>query len=122
MPRKGHIAKREIMPDPMYNSVVVTKLINKVMWDGNGKRICEGCVRTNRNVRLFVMWLCLYVLFVYTETSNPGISYLLLFMSYNTGVNQKKDLYQKKKKKDNSPANVFITGSYSTEDREDAVL
>ena len=34
MARKGHIAKREIMPDPMYNSKVVTKLINKVMWDG----------------------------------------------------------------------------------------
>ena len=34
MPRKGHIAKREIMPDPMYNSEVITKLINKVMWDG----------------------------------------------------------------------------------------
>ena len=34
MARKGHIAKREIMPDPMYNSKVITKLINKVMWDG----------------------------------------------------------------------------------------
>ena len=34
MPRKGHIAKREIMPDPIYNSEVITKLINKVMWDG----------------------------------------------------------------------------------------
>jgi len=32
--RKGHIAKREVMPDPIYNSKVVTKLINKVMWDG----------------------------------------------------------------------------------------
>ena len=32
--RKGHIAKREVMPDPMCNSKVVTKLINKVMWDG----------------------------------------------------------------------------------------
>lgn len=34
MARKGHIAKREVMPDPIYNSKVVTKLINKVMWDG----------------------------------------------------------------------------------------
>ena len=32
--RKGHIAKREVMPDPKYNSKVVSKLINKVMWDG----------------------------------------------------------------------------------------
>ena len=34
MPRKGHIAKREIMPDPVYGSIVLTKFINKVMWDG----------------------------------------------------------------------------------------
>ncbi len=34
MARKGHIAKREVIPDPVYNSKVVTKLINKVMWDG----------------------------------------------------------------------------------------
>ena len=34
MARKGHIAKRDVMPDPIYNSKVVTKLINKVMWDG----------------------------------------------------------------------------------------
>ena len=34
MPRKGHIVRREVMPDPMYKSKVVTKLINKVMWDG----------------------------------------------------------------------------------------
>ncbi len=34
MPRKGHIAKREIMPDPVYGSEVLTKFINKVMWDG----------------------------------------------------------------------------------------
>ncbi len=32
--RKGHISRREVMPDPQYGSVVVTKLINKVMWDG----------------------------------------------------------------------------------------
>jgi small subunit ribosomal protein S7 len=32
--RKGHIAKREVMSDPIYNSKTVTKLINKVMWDG----------------------------------------------------------------------------------------
>ena len=34
MPRKGYIAKREILPDPIYNSVIVTKLINNVMLDG----------------------------------------------------------------------------------------
>ena len=34
MPRKGHIAKRDVLPDPVYNSKVVTKLINNVMEDG----------------------------------------------------------------------------------------
>lgn len=34
MPRRGFIAKREVLPDPMYNSVVVTKLINNIMLDG----------------------------------------------------------------------------------------
>ena len=34
MPRRGFVAKREVMPDPMYGSVVVTRLINNVMLDG----------------------------------------------------------------------------------------
>ena len=34
MPRRGFIAKRDVLPDPMYNSKVVTRLINNVMLDG----------------------------------------------------------------------------------------
>ena len=34
MPRKGYIAKREVLPDPIYNSKVVTKLVNNIMLDG----------------------------------------------------------------------------------------
>ena len=34
MPRKGHIQKRDVLADPVYNSKVVTKLINNVMLDG----------------------------------------------------------------------------------------
>lgn len=34
MPRKGHNQKREVLADPLYNDVVVTKLINNVMLDG----------------------------------------------------------------------------------------
>ena len=34
MPRKGHIAKREVLPDPIYNSTIITRLINTVMLDG----------------------------------------------------------------------------------------
>ena len=34
MPRKGNVPKREVLPDPMYGSKVVTKLINNLMYDG----------------------------------------------------------------------------------------
>lgn len=34
MPRRGNVPKREILPDPVYNSVLVTKLVNGVMLDG----------------------------------------------------------------------------------------
>lgn len=34
MPRKGPVAKRDVLPDPMYNSKLVTRLINKIMVDG----------------------------------------------------------------------------------------
>ena len=34
MPRRGFVAKREVLPDPMYNSVIVTRLINNIMLDG----------------------------------------------------------------------------------------
>ena len=43
MPRKGHIAKIDVLPDPVYNSKVVTKLINNVMEDGKkgvAQKIC----------------------------------------------------------------------------------
>ncbi|MCI8538485.1 MAG: 30S ribosomal protein S7 [Oscillospiraceae bacterium] len=34
VPRRGNVPKREILPDPMYNSVLVTKLVNSIMLDG----------------------------------------------------------------------------------------
>jgi small subunit ribosomal protein S7 len=34
MPRKGHIAKREVAADPVYNSTLVTKFVNSMMWGG----------------------------------------------------------------------------------------
>ena len=34
MPRKGHIAKRDVLPDPIYNSKLISKLINNIMLDG----------------------------------------------------------------------------------------
>ena len=34
MPRRGGVPKRDVLPDPIYNSKVITKLINQVMYDG----------------------------------------------------------------------------------------
>ena len=34
MPRRGQVAKRDVLPDPLYNSKLVTKLINNIMYDG----------------------------------------------------------------------------------------
>ena len=35
MPRRGSVPKRDVLPDPVYGSKVVTKLINQIMLDGN---------------------------------------------------------------------------------------
>ena len=43
MPRKGHIGKRDVLPDPIYGSKVLTKLINSIMEDGKkgvAQKIC----------------------------------------------------------------------------------
>ena len=45
MPRRGSVAKRDVLPDPMYNSKLVTRLINNVMYDGKkgvSQRIVYG--------------------------------------------------------------------------------
>ena len=49
MPRKGHVVKPEVLPDPIYNSKVVTKLINGVMLDGKkgvAQKICYDAFET----------------------------------------------------------------------------
>lgn len=43
MPRKGPVSKRDVLPDPVYGSKVVTRFINKVMLDGK-KGIAESIV------------------------------------------------------------------------------
>lgn len=34
MPRRGNVAKRDVLPDPLYNSKMVTRLVNSIMYDG----------------------------------------------------------------------------------------
>lgn len=43
MPRKGHVPKREVLQDPMYKDIVVTKLINNIMLDGK-KGVAQAIV------------------------------------------------------------------------------
>ena len=45
MPRKGYIAKREVAPDPVYNSTLVTKFVNSMMWGGK-KSTAQGIFYT----------------------------------------------------------------------------
>jgi small subunit ribosomal protein S7 len=45
VPRKGYISKRDVLPDPIYNDVVLTKLVNNIMLDGKkgvAQKICYG--------------------------------------------------------------------------------
>lgn len=45
MPRKGPVPKRDVLPDPIYNSKYFTKLVNQIMWDGKkslAENICYG--------------------------------------------------------------------------------
>lgn len=43
MPRKGPVTKRDVLPDPVYNSKIVTRFINKIMLDGK-KGVAESIV------------------------------------------------------------------------------
>jgi small subunit ribosomal protein S7 len=43
MPRKGAVPKRDVLPDPVYNSKVVTRFINKIMLSGK-KSVAQGIV------------------------------------------------------------------------------
>ncbi len=47
MPRKGPVPKRDVLPDPIYNSKIFTKLVNQIMWDGKksvAEKICYGAL------------------------------------------------------------------------------
>lgn len=43
MPRRGGVPKRDVLPDPKYGNVVISKLINQIMWDGK-KSIAQKIV------------------------------------------------------------------------------
>ena len=49
MPRRGYIAKRDVLPDPIYNSKIVTKLVNNIMLDGK-KSVAQEIVYDAFNI------------------------------------------------------------------------
>ncbi|MGI6603657.1 MAG: 30S ribosomal protein S7 [Firmicutes bacterium] len=51
MPRRGHVPRHEVEPDSVYGNKMVTRLINKVLWDGKrslAERICYDALETVR--------------------------------------------------------------------------
>ena len=49
MPRRGFIPKREVLPDPVYNTTIITKLINQLMYDGKrgiAQAVCYDAFET----------------------------------------------------------------------------
>ena len=51
MPRRGNVPKREVLPDPLYNSILVTKLTNSIMLDGKkgvAQKVVYGALISSR--------------------------------------------------------------------------
>ena len=76
MPRKGPVVKRDVLPDPVYNSKLVTRFINKVMYDGK-KGIAESIVYDAFESISIV--ICVSFLFVTCFRAHCSLSTLLVY-------------------------------------------
>ena len=58
MPRKGPVAKRDVLPDPIYNSKLVTRLINRVMVDGKRGLLTLSIIHliSSKNLQVTIHW------------------------------------------------------------------
>ena len=115
MPRKGPVTKREVMPDPIYNSKLVTRLINRIMVDGKrGKaatilynafemikevkaRRVGGSnyqvpieVRTDRSMALGLRWLVNYSRLRGEDTMEERLAKEIMDAANNSGASVKK--------------------------------
>ena len=93
MPRKGHVQKREILPDPMYNSKLVTSLIDHLMIDG--KRGTSNYqvpieVRPDRRTTLGLRWIVQYARLRGEHTMVERLAREIIDASNNTGASVKK--------------------------------
>ena len=118
MPRKGHIQKRDVLADPLYNDKVVTKLINNIMLDGKrgvAQKIVYGAftrveekegrpalevfqatyqvpieVRADRRQALGLRWLTTYSRKRSEKTMEERLANEILDAAANTGAAVKK--------------------------------
>ena len=51
MPRKGNVIKRDVLPDPIYNSKLVTRLINKIILDGKKEQHNKFCMLHSKKLK-----------------------------------------------------------------------
>ena len=117
MPRKGHIQKRDVLADPLYNDKVVTKLINNIMLDGKkgvAQKIVYGAfgrveekagkpalevfeeVRTDRRQALGLRWLVTFSRKRGEKTMEERLANEILDAANNTGsaVKRKEDMHK----------------------------
>ena len=113
MPRKGNIAKRDVLADPVYNSKLVTKLINHLMIDGKkakassilydafgiiqdktGKEPVE--VRPERRTTLGLRWLVSYARLRNEHTMDERLANEIMDAANNTGsaVKKREDVHR----------------------------
>ena len=95
MPRKGNVPKREVLPDPVYGSVVVAKLINSIMLDG--KKGIGGAtyqvpieVRPDRRQTLGLRWLTKFTRARGEKTMSERLAKEILDAANNTGASVKR--------------------------------
>ena len=112
VPRKGHIQKRDVLADPLYNNKVVTKLVNNIMIDGKkgvAQKIVYGAfakveakyqvpieVRAERRQALALRWLTMFSRKRSEKTMEDRLANEILDASNNTGsaVKRKEDMHK----------------------------
>ena len=107
MPRRGNVPKREVLPDPLYNSILVTKLVNSIMLDGKkgvAQKVVYGAfeiikektdkepmeVRPERRQTLGLRWLTAYSRNRSERTMAERLAGELMDAANNTGAAVKK--------------------------------
>ena len=104
MPRKGHIAKRDVLADPIYNNKVVTKLINNIMplLEVKARRIGGATyqvpidVRPDRRQALGLRWLTAFSRARSEKTMEERLAKEIMDAANNTGasVKRKEDMHK----------------------------